>query len=104
MAIGTDNLAATPCCGVIQRTWEAVPDEDSETGMIHTPGSYNRGSQTTLERGPYVPTFTREQTQLSRGVCPDCGRPFVAWLRENGQETGDGWRWDYQKALAAFGE
>ena len=104
MAIGTTNLAATPCCGVIQRTWEAIPDEDSETGMTHTPGSYNRGSQITLGRGPYAPTFTRERMYLDRGICPDCGKSFVDWLRENGRETRDGWQWDYGTAERAYAD
>lgn len=111
MAIGTTNLAATPCCGVIQRTWEAVPDELSPTGMSHTPGVWgndNTALSRTIENfpGPYAPNFNREQTQLSQGICPDCGRSFVDWLRANGgRETRDGcWRWDYGAAERAYAE
>lgn len=108
MAIGTTNLAATPCCGVIQRTWECVPDEGSPTGLMHTPGAWGDDSGTRdhligENSGPYTPNFPREQAQLNRGFCPDCGRSFVAWLRANGgRETKDGWRWDYSAAERAF--
>lgn len=102
MAIGTTNLAATPCCGVIRRTWEAVPDEAFPTGVAHAPGDFEG---VTISCAEDAPTFTREQTQLSRGICPDCGRSFAAWLRANGgRETRDGWRWDYSAAERAYAD
>lgn len=112
MAIGTTNLAATPCCGVIQRTWEAVPDEASPTGYTHTPGEFGGDgviadlvlSPPSAGSGPYAPSFEREQAQLAQGICPDCGCSFVPWLRENGRETKGGWRWDYGKAERAYAE
>jgi hypothetical protein len=95
MAIGTTNLAATPCCGVIQRTWECVPDEASPTGHVHIPGAG--------EYGEYAPDFAKEQYQLSIGKCPDCGRFFLQWLLQNGgRETEGGWRWDYSAAERAY--
>ena len=91
MAIGTTNIGATPCCGVIQRTWECLPDEASQTGLTHNPG------------GDYAPDFEREQAMLDRGICPDCKQSFRPWLRENGgRETADGWRWDYGAAERAY--
>lgn len=107
MAIGTTNLGATPCCGVIQRTWECEPRVGSITGCVHTPGAYGNDSGTHVriageDSGPYTPNFPREQGQLSRGVCPDCGRSFVPWLREHGRETRDGWWWDYSEAERAY--
>lgn len=103
MAIGTTNIGATPCCGVIQRTWECLPDKQSPTGYTHTPGEFG-GADLVLNplphgSGPYAPTFEQEQRQLRRGICPDCGKSLARWLREYGRETKDGWRWDYQRAL-----
>lgn len=113
MAIGTTTTGATPCCGVIQRTWECLPGEASPTGYIHTPGEYGGDGLVAAlflnplptGSGPYTPTFEREQARLSRGICPDCGHPFVNWLRENGgRETSEGWRWDYDAAERAYAE
>lgn len=81
MAIGTDNLAATPCCGVIRRNYEGW-DSDRQEAVE-------------------PPDFASERAQFAQGICPDCGKSFEGWLRENGQETRDGWRWDYSAAERA---
>lgn len=105
MAIGTTTISVTPCCGAIQRTWECLPNE---TGYTHTPGELGGASlqgmrSHTISSGPYAPTFTREQTQLSRGICPDCGQSFEAWLEGHGRIIpGAGWRWDYSAAERAY--
>lgn len=80
MAIGTVTIGETPCCGLIERTYEAVPDELSTTRMTHYPGELGQFSRAehdhTISSGPYAPTFTREQDLLARGICPDCKQRF----------------------------
>ena len=95
MAFGSTNLAATPCCGLITRSWECFQDRDSPTGHVHSPGSG--------EQGEYTPDFEEENILLFRGICPDCGQSFETWLFDVGaQITPQGWQWDYRKALASF--
>jgi hypothetical protein len=67
MAIGTVTIGETPCCGVIERTYECWPDEVSPTGMTH---------QWDLEQSPYAPNFAATARRLDRGICPDCGTPL----------------------------
>lgn len=98
MGIGATNLGATPYCGLIRRTWECVPDKDSETGHRHTPG------------GEYAPEFQLEQYLLAHAFCPDCGGRFVEWLQEeeikgfatSGTKVLVLWHYDYSRALAYY--
>lgn len=84
MAIGTTTVSVTPCCG-----------DGLVAALFLNP--LPTGS------GPYTPTFTREQALLDRGICPDCKQSFRPWLRANGgQETPNGWRWDYSAAEWAY--
>lgn len=64
----TTNIGATPCCGLIKRSWDCVPDRNSETGWNHSPG------------GDYAPEFKEEMELLDKGVCPDCQQSFESWL------------------------
>jgi hypothetical protein len=86
MAIGTVTIGVTPCCGVIERTYEAWPDEVSPTGIVHCPGSgsftdeYPERAHLTLKIGPYAPAFEEIAAQLDHGICPDCGKPIGAGL------------------------
>ncbi len=119
MGIGTTNLGATPCCGLIRRTWECVPKESSETGFRHISGKGvpDRSSKTGERRapdGPYVPEFPLEQYLLFYGRCPDCGIFFTKWLQ--GEEAGGfaihkeiypslkmvSWHYDYNRALVCY--
>lgn len=70
MGIGAVNLGETPCCGIISRSWEAYPSEESSTGWIHTEGG-----------GEYVPEFREIIDLLDSGTCPDCGRDLRPHLR-----------------------
>lgn len=64
MASGTATIGETPCCGVIERTWEATPSKSSPTGMWHVPG------------GAYAPDFQSVAFVIESGRCPDCGHRF----------------------------
>ena len=99
MTFGSTNLAATPCCGIITRSWECFPDQDSPTGARHNPGSG--------EESEYVPSFEDEDRQLRQGICPDCRQSFLGWLVENGRPVENPfgfleWNWDYNRALQKF--
>ena len=78
MAIGTVTIGETPCCGVIERTYEALPDSSSETGMWHTPGAIPSRSMNDYTGGPYAPTFSHIQGVFDRGICPHCNKRFRA--------------------------
>ena len=100
MAIGSVNLGATPCCGLITRTWECYPDKTSETGRRHT-------NCQEAENDAYVPGFPKERRSLRWGCCPDCGQSIIAWAERECKDghaarTKDGWHWDYSRALAEF--
>ena len=64
MATSSTAIGTTPCCGVIERSWESFPDRLSSTGMRHIPG------------GDYAPDFEDEVRSIRRGICPDCGNRF----------------------------
>lgn len=93
MGIGTINLASTPCCGLISRSYDCSPNENSETGWTHSPG------------GDYAPTqkdFPEIQNSLDKGVCPDCHRSMVLWLETFGHLDKchqNAWRWNFSQAL-----
>lgn len=80
MAIGTITIGQTPCCGVIERTYETWPDSGSETGIWHVPGEHaqfgNNWVGTITKGGPYAPTFGNVAAILDRGTCPNCGKRF----------------------------
>jgi len=100
MAIGSTNLGATPCCGLIIRTWECYPDKTSETGFRHT-------NCQEAEDDAYVPAFPKEHRSLKHGLCPDCERSLSAWLYAERSEgyaivRRNQWHWDYNRALAEY--
>lgn len=76
MAIGAVTIGQTPCCGVIERTYETWI---SSAGTVrHNPSEIIKR---TNEDGSayyedYAPTFPEETAQIDRGVCPDCGNIF----------------------------
>jgi hypothetical protein len=82
------TIGVTPCCGVIERTYEAWPDEVSPSGTLHSPGSgsftgeHPEWAHSTGNIGPYAPAFEKTAAKLDRGICPDCGKPIA-----RGEET-----------------
>lgn len=81
MGIGTVNIASTPCCGLIQRSYDCHPDENSSTGWTHDLG------------GDYTPTVEDcilEMAQLEKAICPDCGGKFLQWLIAWDVKSGPG--------------
>lgn len=99
MVTGTTNVGATPCCGLITRSWECLPDVLSETGYTHVPG------------GDYAPDFAEEADLLKVGTCPDCGRPFRTWIRREAKAkmATEGprfreFRYDFRRALLAYSD
>lgn len=92
MGIGTINLASTPCCGLVQRSYDCSPSETSEAGWTHNPG------------GDYAPThedYPEVQNSLDKGVCPDCQQSMVLWLETFGhldKKHQNAWRWNFSQA------
>lgn len=97
MGMGTINLASTPCCGLIHRSYDCYPDGSSSTGFTHNPG------------GDYAPTpedFRLEIFRLEIGFCPDCNKNFEKWLHTFGHFDRDAqrWEWDYTAAEKFFSD
>lgn len=93
--MGRINLASTPCCGSIDRSYDVSSSTTSATGWIHQPG------------GDYVPTpedFQLEKFQLAVGTCPDCNGTFLKWLDQFGHFNQDAqrWEWDFSEAQRFF--
>lgn len=89
--MGSLNLASTPCCGLISRSYDCYPDQNSETGMMHQPG------------GEYAPTpedFRVEFLKLEIGICPDCNENFEKWLHHFGHFDRDAQRWEWSFSVA----
>lgn len=96
MTIGTITIASTPCCGLIQRSYECSPSETSETGWMHNPG------------GDYAPDpedFGLIVEKLEwPGMCPDCGKSILPWLNVFGYFENGRWYYDHNLAQSFWGK
>lgn len=64
MAVGVTIIGETPCCGLIERTWEYNPHTGHHSP--HDPG-----------QPEYAPTFQKESRWIDEGFCPDCRKRFA---------------------------
>ncbi len=97
MSIGSINIASTPCCGMIQRSYECEASEISETGWTHTPGG---------DYAPKADDYPEVQNNLDKGVCPDCHRSMALWLENFGhldKKQQNAWRWNFSQAQKYWG-
>ena len=72
MAVGTVTIGVTPCCGVIERTYEAYPEVGTGR-IIHLADLEDGRGQVQLA---FAPTFEHLAKQIDQGICPDCGNRF----------------------------
>jgi hypothetical protein len=92
MAIGTINIASTPCCGLIWRSYDCLLSETSETGWTYDPGGDYAPGPEDFDDGQIL-----EKLAWS-GICPDCGKSILPWLNVFGQFKNGRWYYDYNLA------
>lgn len=68
MAIGTVTIGETPCCGVIERTYEASPRYG--VGRIEHRWT-DEGGQLRYD-DVHSPDFAEVAKIIDQGICPDC--------------------------------
>lgn len=91
MSTGTINIASTPCCGSIERSYDCLPSETSETGWTHNPGGDYAPGPEDFDGGQILEKLAWP------GICPDCGKSILPWLNVFGHFNG---RWHYDYNLA----